>query len=232
MRRVFALEDLKPAARRLLPRPIFGYVAGAAETNASLADNRGVFDEIQFLPRTLVGVAGRTLDCTLMSTPWALHFGIAPIGVSALTAYRGDLVLARSAARAGIPMIISAASLIRLEEVAQTNPAAWYQAYLSGDRDEAAALLDRVAAAGITTFIVTADSAVVPSRENNLRTGYRSPLHPGLALLRDGINPSVLVAGHLPAHLPSPRRSALRECRAQPRRSAAVPPGRARLLGA
>jgi hypothetical protein len=39
MRRIFALEDLEPAARRLLPRPIFGYVAGAAETNASLADN-------------------------------------------------------------------------------------------------------------------------------------------------------------------------------------------------
>src|ERR1700759_5724554 len=66
MRRIFALEDLEPAARRLLPPPIFGYVAGAAETNASLLDNRVVFDEIQFVPRMLVGVADRTLDCELM----------------------------------------------------------------------------------------------------------------------------------------------------------------------
>jgi L-lactate dehydrogenase (cytochrome) len=66
MRKIFALEDLEPAARRLLPRPIFGYVAGGAETNASLADNRRVFDEIQFLPRMLVGVTGRTLHCELM----------------------------------------------------------------------------------------------------------------------------------------------------------------------
>ena len=36
LRKIFALEDLEPEARRLLPRPIFGYVAGAAETNASL----------------------------------------------------------------------------------------------------------------------------------------------------------------------------------------------------
>ena len=43
LRRIFALEDLEPAARRLLPRPIFGYVAGAAETNTSLTDNRRVF---------------------------------------------------------------------------------------------------------------------------------------------------------------------------------------------
>ncbi len=187
MRRVFALEDLEPAARRKLPRPIFGYVAGAAETNASLNDNRAVFSEIQFLPRILVGVKQRTLECTLMGRRYALPFGIAPMGVCALTAYRGDLVLARAAACANIPMVISAASLIPLEEIVATNPNVWYQAYLSGDADEAVAMVDRVTAAGIETFVITADSAVVPSRENNLRTGYRTPIRPNLALLRDGI---------------------------------------------
>lgn len=187
MRRIFSLEDLEPAARRLLPPPIFGYVAGAAETNSSLADNRQVFEQIQFVPRVLVGVAQRTLDCDLMGTPHALPFGIAPMGVSALTGYRGDLVLARSAARAGIPMIISAASLIPLEEIAAANPAVWYQAYLSGNPVESAVMVDRVAAAGIDTFVITADSAVVPSRENNLRTGYRTPIRPNLVLLRDGM---------------------------------------------
>jgi len=187
MRRIFALEDLEPAARRKLPRPIFGYVAGAAETNASLNDNRAVFSEIQFLPRALVGVKQRTLECTLMGRRYALPFGIAPMGVCALTAYRGDLVLARSAARANIPMVISAASLIPLEVIADANPAVWYQAYLSGNADEAAAMVDRVTAAGIDTFVITADSAVVPSRENNLRTGYRTPIRPNLALIRDGL---------------------------------------------
>lgn len=187
MRRIFALEDLEPAARSKLPRPIFGYVAGAAETNASLNDNRAVFSEIQFLPRALVGVKQRTLECSLMGRRYALPFGIAPMGVCALTAYRGDLVLARSAARANIPMVISAASLIPLEAIAAANPAVWYQAYLSGAADEAAAMVDRVTAAGIDTFVITADSAVVPSRENNLRTGYRTPIRPNLALLRDGL---------------------------------------------
>ncbi|MFC0407017.1 alpha-hydroxy acid oxidase [Roseomonas elaeocarpi] len=187
MKRIFALEDLEPAARRLLPSPIFGYVAGGAETNSSMTDNRRVFDEIQFLPRMLVGVANRTLDCEVMGKHYALPFGIAPMGVSALTGYRGDLSLARSASRAGIPMIISAASLIPLEEIAEAAPGVWYQAYLSGDREEAAAMVERVSHAGIDTFVITADSAVVPSRENNLRTGYRTPIRPNLALLRDGI---------------------------------------------
>lgn len=187
LRRIFALEDLEPAAQKLLPRPIFGYVAGAAETNASLGDNRRVFDEIQFLPRMLVNVSGRSLDCEVMGQRYALPFGIAPMGVSALTGYRGDLALAASAYRAGIPMVISAASLIRLEEIARVAPGVWYQAYLSGDREETKALVGRVARAGIETFVITADSAVVPSRENNLRNGYRSPLRPDLALLWNGL---------------------------------------------
>jgi len=164
MRRIFALEDLEPAARRRLPPPIFGYVAGGAETNASLNDNRRVFDEIQFLPRMLVGVSGRTLECRLMAKDYALPFGIAPMGVTALTGYRGDLSLAKSASRAGIPMIISAASLIPLEEIAAAATGIWYQAYLSGDQTETSALMARVAQAGIDTFVITADSAVVPSR--------------------------------------------------------------------
>jgi L-lactate dehydrogenase (cytochrome) len=187
LRRIFALEDLEAAARRLLPRPIFGYVAGAAETNASLSDNRRVFDEIQFLPRMLVGVTGRSLECDLMGQRHAMPFGIAPMGVCALTGYRGDLSLARAATRAGIPMIISAASLIPLEEIAAAAPGVWYQAYLSGDQAEALAMADRVARAGIDTFVITADSAVVPSRENNLRSGYRTPIRPNAALLWNGI---------------------------------------------
>ena len=42
-----------------------------------------------------------------------MPFGIAPMGIAALSAYRGDLVLARGALRANIPMIMSGSSLIR-----------------------------------------------------------------------------------------------------------------------
>ena len=43
-----------------------------------------------------------------------------------LAAYRGDLVLARAAADAGVPMIMSGSSLIALEEIARANPEAWF----------------------------------------------------------------------------------------------------------
>ena len=186
LRKVYALEDFEPIARRHLPPPIFGYVAGAAETNASFHDNRAGFGEIGFLPRVGRDVSGRRLTCRVMGLEYDLPFGIAPMGASALTAYRGDLVMARAAREANIPMVVSAASLIPLEEIVAENPDVWYQAYLPQHLTDIMALLDRVAATGIDTLVVTLDSAVVPSRENNLRSGYRTPIRPNLTLFWQG----------------------------------------------
>ena len=57
----------------------------------------------------LVGVGNRTQSVDLLGKTYALPFGIAPMGISAMTAYRGDLVLARGAAHASIPMVMSRA---------------------------------------------------------------------------------------------------------------------------
>ena len=45
LRNMLSLHDFEAAARRVLPRPIFGYVSGAAEDNRTRDDNRAVFDE-------------------------------------------------------------------------------------------------------------------------------------------------------------------------------------------
>ncbi len=103
MRRVFALDDFEPLARRHLPRPIFGYVSGGAETNASLDDNRAAFDEYGFVPRVLRDVSRRSPPTALFGHTYAAPFGIAPMGMSALAAYRGDLVLARRRGRGRHP---------------------------------------------------------------------------------------------------------------------------------
>jgi hypothetical protein len=75
-----------------------------------------------------------------------------------------------------LPMILSASSLITLEDVRRENPDAWYQAYLAGEPSRIEPLVDRVAAAGYDTFVVTADVPVPPNRENNIRNGFQVPL--------------------------------------------------------
>nr|WP_249792857.1 alpha-hydroxy acid oxidase [Bradyrhizobium sp. BRP22] len=176
MRRYLTLDDFEPAARRLLPKFLFGYIDGGAETDAAKRDNRRAFEEYGFVPRVLKDVSGRDQTTTLFGKSYAAPFGIPPMGSSALCAYRGDIVLARAAAAANVPMILSASSLITLEDVRRENQAAWYQAYLAGVDARIEPLVDRVAAAGYDTFVVTADVPVAPNRENNIRNGFQVPL--------------------------------------------------------
>jgi L-lactate dehydrogenase (cytochrome) len=187
MRRVLSLDDLERVARRHLPRPIYGYVSGAAEDNLTRADNRQVFSEYRFVTRVLRNVSARSQATTLFGRTYAMPFGIAPMGISALIAYRGDLVLARAARALGIPMIMSGSSLIRLEEAFEVNPDMWFQAYLPGEPDRIAALVDRVARAGVGTLVLTVDTAVLANRENNIRSGFSTPLRPSLRLAWDGM---------------------------------------------
>ncbi len=187
LQRVLSLDDFETAARRHLPRPIFGYVAGAAERDWSLEDNRAAFAELGFLPRVLVDVSKRAQQTTLLGRTYAAPFGIAPLGIAALYAYRGDLVLAAGAAAANIPMVMSGSSLIRLEDVGQQGKHVWFQAYLPGDVPQITALIERVARAGFETLLITVDSQVAGNRENNIRAGFSTPLRPSARLAWDGI---------------------------------------------
>ncbi len=176
LQRYLCLDDFEATARRRIPKFLYGYISGGAETDAAVRDNRKAFDEYGFVPRVLNDVAGRDQTTKLFGKSYAAPFGIPPMGSSALCAYRGDIVYARAAAAANVPMILSAASLIRLEDVIKENPDAWYQAYLAGVPERIEPLVDRVAAAGYGTFVVTADVPVPPNRENNIRNGFQTPI--------------------------------------------------------
>ncbi len=187
LRDMLALKDFDAAGRRHLPRSVYGFIAGAAETDSALRDNRAAFDDWAFVPRTLADVSGRSQAVTLFGRRYAAPFGIAPMGASALAAYRGDLVLAKAAAGANVPMIVSGASLIPMEEIREAG-SHWYQAYQPGEPDRIEALVDRVAAAGFETFVLTVDIPVPANRENNVRTGYSMPLKPTPRLVLDALS--------------------------------------------
>jgi L-lactate dehydrogenase (cytochrome) len=186
-KRFLALNDFEAAARSMLPRPIFGYIAGATETNASLIDNLNVFDEWGFVPRALVNVSERDTSIELFGTRYQSPIGIAPMGVSALSAYRGDIVQARAAKSQFIPMILSGTSLIKMEEVLEAAPGTWFQAYMPRHQHEISSFVARIGQAGVKVLVVTVDAAVTPNRENNVRNNYKTPLEPSLSLLWAGM---------------------------------------------
>jgi L-lactate dehydrogenase (cytochrome) len=84
-------------------------------------------------------------------------------------------------------MIMSGSSLIRMEELVERAPDAWFQAYLPGKTEQIAPLIDRVAAAGFKTLVITVDTPSSANRENNVRTGFSTPLRPSVRLAWQGI---------------------------------------------
>jgi L-lactate dehydrogenase (cytochrome) len=178
IRRFLSLDDFQPAARRMLPRMLYGFVTGGVETNAALRENRASFEELALVPRALVDVTGREMTRELFGRRYAAPFGIAPMGAAAIIGYRADLAFAAASTAANIPMILSGASLIRMEEVRAAGPSCWYQAYVPADAKRIGSLMDRVAACGFDTFVLTVDVPVNANRENNIRNGYSLPLRP------------------------------------------------------
>jgi L-lactate dehydrogenase (cytochrome) len=109
------------------------------------------------------------------------------MGGSSMAAYQGDIVLARAAAAANIPMIMSGASLTRLEDVRAAGRTSWFQAYLPGEDAAIRTMVERVARGGFDTLVLTVDVPVGANRENNVRSGFNRPLRPTLRLAWDSL---------------------------------------------
>jgi len=185
--RFLNLADFEPVARRRLPHCFYSYIAGGVEDNQARAANRAAFARLAFRPRMLVDTSERDCQVEAFGKTWAAPFGIAPMGMVGLSAYRGDLALARAAARANIPFMLSGSSLVSLERIIAANPEAWFQMYPSPRMDDNERLLQRLVAAGYHNLVVTLDVPVPGNRESDLRNGFSSPLRITPRLALDGL---------------------------------------------
>ena len=185
LRNILSLDDFEAPARAYIPRPIFGYIKSGAEREESMRANREAYESLAFLPRTLVNTGERTQKTTLFGRSYDSPFGVSPMGGISLGAYQGDIVMARSTSKANIPMILSGAALTRLEDVKAAGPLTWFQAYIPGDDAEITKLIQRVAAAGYETLVVTLDVSVSANLEFSLRSGFRKPFRPSPRFMWD-----------------------------------------------
>ncbi|KAB8313732.1 alpha-hydroxy-acid oxidizing protein [Erwinia endophytica] len=175
-RDLLALEDFERHARRRLPNMIYQYVAGGVETGRGIAGNFEAYQQYSFIPRMFRDVSGRDQRITLFGHTYQHPFGVAPLGGASFVAYQADIALAKAAREMNVPMILSASSLVKLEDVHTANPDAWFQAYLAGDQPRIDRLVDRVAAAGYQTLVVTGDTPMLGNREHNIRSGFSMPI--------------------------------------------------------
>ena len=172
-----SVDDLRHLAKRRLPRMVFDFIEGGVEDEHGLEINEASFARHRIVPRYMVDISGRDQSATLFGNAYASPFGIAPTGLAALFRADADLILAKAAAAANIPFIMSGASTASIEAAAAIAPAhTWYQLYAARDRNISEDMIRRARDAGLSTLVVTVDVPVSSKRERNVRNGFELPL--------------------------------------------------------
>src|SRR5258708_10768958 len=148
-----AFAELEARAERALPPSVLSYVAGGAGSEHTQRANVSAFRRWGLIPRMFVGAIQRDLSVGLFGMTLPSPLLMAPIGVIGLCAQdgHGDLATAAAAARTGGPMIASTLSADPLEDVAAQfgGTPGFFPLYTPTDRDLAARLASRAAAAGV-----------------------------------------------------------------------------------
>src|SRR4029077_17400075 len=159
--RVINIEDLRRAAKRRLPRVVFDYIDGGAESELTLPANCRAFEDVTFRPRCAVATSMCDLRTTVLGTSLSMPLVLAPVGSSRLFYPRGEEVAARAAGTAGIAYTLSTLSGCALKDVAAASKGPlWYQLYLIGGRDCVLSAIERARAAGFSALVVTIDTPV------------------------------------------------------------------------
>ena len=169
--------DLRSVARRHVPRAVFDYVDGAAESETSLRRSREAYTRVEFVPSVLRDVSVVDTSTTILGRPSSLPIVFAPTGFTRLMNHEGEPAVSRVAGRLGVPYALSTLGTTSPEDVASAAPDTnrWFQLYLWNDRDAGVELVRRARAAGFSALVLTVDTPVAGARLRDVHNGFTIP---------------------------------------------------------
>jgi len=208
LQRAHSIDDLRALARRALPRMVFDYVDGAAQSENTARLNRDALEALKILPGTLCDVSARSSVTNLFGRPMSLPLIVGPTGFNSVFWPRGDVALARAASKFGIPFVMSWGANVSLADIRADAPARhWFQFNPPLARERWGQILASVGDAGFEAVEITVDAPVPGRRVRDLRNEFGLPLrwtlgkvaqvaaHPrwGLRALRHGMPKPVVI---------------------------------------
>jgi 4-hydroxymandelate oxidase len=155
-------DALEEQARAKMPAASFAFCAAGADDEISAVENITAWRNIRLRPRVLNDIENVDTRITLLGSAVPTPILVAPTGRHKLFNADGERATARGAAAAGSAYVMASNSNVTIEDVAAERRTApqWFQLYYWPNRAEVEALIDRVAAAGFTALVLTADAPV------------------------------------------------------------------------
>jgi 4-hydroxymandelate oxidase len=168
------LGELEAAAAALLPEAIRGYVNGGAAEEVTLRENHAAFGRWTLRPRVLEEVRTLDLATKMLGAEVRAPFFIAPTAYQRAVHPDGERGMARAASHVGILAVFSTLSSDSLEAIARAAPSGprWFQVYLQPKFVDSQALAERAERAGYSALVVTVDTPVLGSRDQQLASGF------------------------------------------------------------
>ncbi len=166
-------------ARETLEHTAYDYVAGGAGAEETMRANVDAFRRRALRPRMLVGTAERDISVEVLGLRSPAPFLFAPIGVLSIVHPEAERAVAGAARATGVPMVLSSAASMSLEEIASLDPPRWFQLYWWGDPELAESLVRRAEAAGYGAIVLTVDTLTLGwrPRDRELRVGVDDREH-------------------------------------------------------
>ncbi len=171
------LAALEAEARARLELGVYDYIAGGADAELTLADNRTAWSRLRLRPHVLRDVTEVSTATTLLGRQVPTPLLVAPMAYHRMVHPDGEAASAAGAAAAGVPYVCSTQATLSVEEVADAAPDAvrWFQVYVVRDRGWTAELVARAAAAGYRALVLTVDVPLLGNRLRDLRNDFRLP---------------------------------------------------------
>jgi isopentenyl diphosphate isomerase/L-lactate dehydrogenase-like FMN-dependent dehydrogenase len=164
------------AEEKVEPGP-WGYFAGGAGDERTLAENVAAFGRWHLRPRMLVDVSSVQTGTTILGREVSLPVLVAPTAFQVLAYPEGDRATARGAAAAGTVMCLSTLGGASAAELAEAAPGGrhWFQLYWSRDRGFTRSLVEAAETAGFEAIVLTVDLPAAGRRERDIRAAFEIP---------------------------------------------------------
>lgn len=150
--------DFERVARATLPPAHFGYLATGVDGDATLRANSAAFSHYQLRVRRMMDLRKIDMSVKLFGTTWDSPIYLNPIGSQRAFHADGELAVAKAARSMKHLQVLSTASSVAIEEVAEARgEPIWYQIYPTDQWEVTQALVKRVEATGCPVLVLTVD---------------------------------------------------------------------------